>query len=292
MSEKPETPYILGLDLGANSLGWAVVELAAARPSHYSAGGVRIFPEAVEDLETGKDEPRNAQRKAARQMRRQTDRRARRVASVFRVLQNAGLFPPFPDGADSRSPLARHALINHLDAELACAVPGLIDPAAEHRSRSVFHYRLRALAIHQALPPYAIGRALLHIAQRRGFKSGRLESAGGSEKAKDDKAAKAKQERDQVNAKIRSLPAEFERAGASTIGEYWSKLEPHEKRIRGLGNWSSRQMHIDEFDRIWERQAPCHPGVMTAALYRIVRRRIFFQRPLKSAAGAHRPLRT
>jgi CRISPR-associated endonuclease Csn1 len=277
-------PYILGLDLGAASLGWAIVGLADGKPARHIDGGVRIFPEAVKNLEQGRDEPKGAQRRSARQMRRQTDRRRRRVASAFRVLQKAGLLPPFPEGADPADSLARHDLINRLDRDLASAVPGLIDPALEHRSRSVFHYRLRALAIHQDLPPYAVGRAFLHIAQHRGFKSGRIEEASESGKG-DERESKAKKERSEVKIRIESLPAEFERLGACTIGEYWSKLDPNQKRIRGLGNWSARQMHLDEFDLIWQRQAPRHPEIMTPALYRIVRRRIFYQRPLKSAAG-------
>jgi CRISPR-associated endonuclease Csn1 len=266
-------PYVLGLDLGANSLGWAIVGLLDGKPARYVDGGVRIFPEA--NLEPGKDEPKNAQRRGARQMRRQTDRRARRIGGTFRVLQKANLLPPFPEAAGSGDSLARHELINRLDACLPTLVPNLIDCASEHRSRSVLHYRLRALALHQDLPAYAVGRALLHLAQRRGFKSGRLEESTDENKAKD---------LGQVEAKIQALPAEFERVGASTIGEYWSKLEPHNKRIRGVGNWSSRQMHLEEFDRIWNRQAPCLPELMTPDAYRIVKRRIFLQRPLKSAA--------
>jgi CRISPR-associated endonuclease Csn1 len=285
ISELPKcAPYILGLDLGAASLGWAVVALADGKPARHVDGGARIFPEAIENLEQGKDEPKSAQRRLARQLRRQTDRRARRVASAFRVLRRAGLLPPFPEGADPASPLARHEMINRVDEELARVVPGLIDPAAEHLSRSVFHYRLRALAIHQDLPPYAIGRAFLHIAQRRGFKSGRIEEASEGEQG-NERAAEAGKERGQVKAKLDGLPAEFERLGAITIGEYWSKLDPYQKRIRGLGNWSARQMHLDEFERIWQRQAPGQPEIMTPALYRILKRKIFYQRPLKSAAG-------
>jgi len=101
-------PYILGLDLGAASLGWAIVGLADGKPARHIDGGVRIFPEAVKNLEQGRDEPKGAQRRSARQMRRQTDRRRRRVASAFRVLQKAGLLPPFPEGADPADSLARH----------------------------------------------------------------------------------------------------------------------------------------------------------------------------------------
>ena len=270
-------PYILGLDLGANSLGWAVVGLVDGAPARFVDAGVRIFPEAVENMEKGRDEPKNAQRRSARQMRRQTDRRARRIGSTFRVLQKAKLLPAFPESADAGDPLARHRLINELDAALPGLVTGLIDPADEHRSRCVLQFRLRALALHQDLSAWAVGRALLHLAQRRGFRSGRIEEG--------DEEKSAKKELGQVKAKIQALPDEFERVGASTIGEYWSKLDPNSKRIRGVGNWSSRQMHLEEFDSIWNRQAPCHPELMTDAVYRIVKRRIFYQRPLKSAAG-------
>ena len=76
ISESPKSaPYILGLDLGAASLGWAVVALADGKPARHVDGGARIFPEAIENLEQGKDEPKSAQRRLARQMRRQTDRR-------------------------------------------------------------------------------------------------------------------------------------------------------------------------------------------------------------------------
>lgn len=278
MAENSERmPYILGLDLGANSLGWAVVGLVDERPAGFVDGGVRIFPEAVENMEAGRDEPKSAQRRNARQMRRQTDRRARRIAATFRLLQRAKLLPPFPEDAQPSDPLARHELINQLDASLPALVPGLIDPADEHRCRSVLHYRLRALALHRDLPACAVGRALLHLAQRRGFKSGRLDEG------EEDKSAR--KELGQVRAAIQALPAEFERVGASTIGEYWSRLDPHSKRIRGAGNWSSRQMHLEEFERVWDRQAACHPDLMTPTVYRMVKRRIFFQRPLKSAAG-------
>jgi CRISPR-associated endonuclease Csn1 len=269
-------PYVLGLDLGVNSLGWAIVGLVDGVPAGFVDAGVRIFPEAVENMEKGRDEPRNAQRRSARQMRRQTYRRARRIAATFRVLQKAKLLPPFPDGADSDDPLVRHRLINELDAALPELAPGLIDEADPHRSRCVLHYRLRAMALHQDLPAFATGRALLHIAQRRGFKSGRLDEGGDAKKAK---------ELGPVKTAIQALPAEFERVGASTIGEYWSKLDPNSKRIRGKENWSSRQMHLDEFERIWKRQAPCHPDLMTPEAYRMAKRRIFFQRPLKSSAG-------
>lgn len=267
-------PFILGLDLGSNSLGWAVIGLVNGSPAALVDAGVRIFPETVDKLEEGNDEPRNAKRRTARQMRRQTERRARRIATTFRLLQKFDLLPQFPEGANPDDPLARDAILKSLDRELERSVEGLIDPAQPHRSRSVLHYRLRALALHQDLPPFAIGRILLNLAQRRGFKSGRLEQMSEKDKA----------EAGQVQSTISSLDAAMRESGAATIGEFWSKLDPNDRRIRGWGNWSSRAMHVSEFDQIWERQASRLSHILTPSRYRILRRRIFYQRPLKSVA--------
>lgn len=268
-------PYILGIDLGANSLGWSVVALVDDQPASVVDAGVRIFPEAVTNLESGKDEPKNAQRRKARQMRRQTERRARRIATCFRVLQSAGLLPPFSQDQDPNSPLSRDALLKVLDRELESSIPGLIDPLNPHASRSVLLYRLRALALDQDLPPFAVGRIFLHIAQRRGFKSGRINSTLNKT---DD------QELGQVAKTIQGIQHALDSRQARTVGEYWAHIDPHRTPIRGIGNWSSRQMHIDEFEILWQRQSR-HLPQLTPVLHRILHRRIFFQRPLKSAAG-------
>ena len=206
-------PYILGLDLGANSLGWSIIGLVEDQPACIVDAGVRIFPEAVDKLESGRDEPKNAQRRAARQMRRQTDRRARRLASCFKVLQRFHLLPSYPEAADPNDPLSRDSLIKELDLKLEAELPGLIDPANPHLSRSVLLYRLRALALDHDLPPYAVGRIFFHIAQRRGFKSGRLQEV----------KEESEKELGQVQSKIQSVEDAIKSGEARTIGEYWSK---------------------------------------------------------------------
>ena len=60
---------ILGLDLGTNSIGWAVVDDTAEK---ILGTGVRIFPEGVENLGQGnKEKSKNAGRRESRQSRRQ-----------------------------------------------------------------------------------------------------------------------------------------------------------------------------------------------------------------------------
>ena len=69
----------LGLDLGANSIGWALLAESDDKPSRVIATGVRVFEAGVEgDIESGKDESRNTKRRDARLIRRQAERRARR----------------------------------------------------------------------------------------------------------------------------------------------------------------------------------------------------------------------
>jgi len=63
---------VLGFDLGANSIGWALVE----SDKRIIASGVRVFPEGVDHFDTKKEKPKMEARRVARAMRRQIIRRA------------------------------------------------------------------------------------------------------------------------------------------------------------------------------------------------------------------------
>ena len=80
----------LGLDVGPNSIGWAIVD---AEEEKIVAAGVRVFPEGVQDFGLAKEKSRNEQRRLARQMRRQHQRRGHRKQILRKVLAQAGLFP-------------------------------------------------------------------------------------------------------------------------------------------------------------------------------------------------------
>ena len=68
--------YILGLDLGPSSIGWAIIALENGEPAAVAAAGVRRFEAGVQgDIEAGRDESRATQRRDARSPRRQTWRR-------------------------------------------------------------------------------------------------------------------------------------------------------------------------------------------------------------------------
>ena len=107
-----------------------------------------------------------------------------------------------------------------------------------------------------------LGRAIYHLAQRRGFISNRKEVG----KDKEDGV---------VKDGIKSLSTEMEKAGCHYIGEYFYKLYQHKGKIRG--RYTSRNEHYRaEFDAICERQQ------LPEEWRKNMRRAIFYQRPLKS----------
>lgn len=205
------------------------------------------------DISAGKGESRNAARRLARQQRRATDRRARRKKKLLGLLQRAGLLPPGPAGE----------VIPSLDATLRDRYP----QAGAH----VLPYWLRAQALDRKLELDELGRALYHLGQRRGFLSNRKAPE------RDEKEAGL------VKKSIAEIAAAMEQIGARTLGEYFASLDPEEERIRT--KWTARTMYADEFERIWQAQAEHHPGVLTDELKADLRQAVFYQRPLKSAAG-------
>ncbi|MCH8558761.1 MAG: hypothetical protein LAT84_13115 [Balneolia bacterium] len=80
---------ILGLDLGTNSIGWALVNDSEKK---IIDSGVRIFQEGVTDLGKGqKESSRNSMRTAARSIRKQHFRkRVRKNLGQVNFLGSSG----------------------------------------------------------------------------------------------------------------------------------------------------------------------------------------------------------
>lgn len=251
---------VLGLDIGAESVGWALLEGETNLPTQIIATGARGFDAAVEgDYETGKDVSRAAARRKARMPRRQTWRRQWRRRKLLRLLQRAGLMP---DGDVSR-PDAVHELIRAIDAAIKAARPDLNSSDAAHTAP----YILRRLALDEKLTPDEVGRAIYHLAQRRGFLSSR-------------KSDKADKDLGEVKEGISALEQAMDDVGARTLGEYFASLDPTTERIRR--RWTSRKMYEDEFEAIWAAQEEHHPTLLTDNAKARIHDAIFFQRPLKS----------
>lgn len=221
----------LGLDLGTNSIGWALLEYDnGQQPQKLIACGSRIFQEAVE-AKTGT--PKNHARRAARAARKLVGRRKQRRAKLLNLLVRAGLLPQ--DEAERNQLLVdnRHN-----------------DP-----------YELRKRGLKERLEPFAFGRALYHLAHRRGFQSNR--------KAASDEDSK-------VKSAIASLRTEMRTAKCSTLGEYLAQ-QPTQRR-----RYTDRAMYVEEFDALWQAQQAHYPDALGQPLKVEIHQAIFFQRPLKS----------
>lgn len=257
-------PYLLGLDLGVQSVGWVILDVDnRGLPSGVRAAGVRCFESGTgseREIELGKDESANKERRDARQHRRQLWRRARRQAHLFHLLQEAGLLP----SGTAAQPEDRDRILKELDAQLSAD-----DGPGGHIAAQLLPYRLRAKGLDEPLPGHALGRALYHLAQRRGFLSNK-------------KVAEDEQKQGEVKKEIAELERLMAEAGSRTLGECLAGLDPEETRIRG--RWTARGMFLDEFEKLWSAQAPHHPAI-TAELKERVHRAVFFQRPLRSQKG-------
>lgn len=254
-------PTVLGLDLGTNSIGWCLLGDPSGCPQSLIDMGTRIFDAGMEgDISSGKGESRATSRRMARMQRRQTDRRARRRDKLLNLLQKHGLLA-CGKAKDVLPALDRELRQRHLNTSLG--------EAERSRLEHVLPYWLRARALEHRLETDELGRVFYHLAQRRGFLSNRKAPAG------------KKDEDSQIKQGIIELQQKIQQDGCRTLGEYFSKVNPLEQRIRS--RWTSRAMYQHEFDCLWAAQARHHPGLLTDGLRKEVHRAIFKQRPLKSA---------
>ena len=87
--------YILGIDLGTNSVGWAIIGWRDGGPAELIRAGSRVFDAGMDvDNKSGKESSRNLARRNARLIRRQHWRRGRRLKKVFHLLKIYGLLSP------------------------------------------------------------------------------------------------------------------------------------------------------------------------------------------------------
>jgi len=250
---------ILGLDLGTNSLGWA---LLACDPQTKDitglvATGSRVFEAGMNgDIASGRAESRCAERRSARSIRRNLERRRRRMSKLKNLLQKYSLLP---EGDDIEQ------IVLELDTQarqFIKEIPSSLKPADDILAHT-YPYFLRALAAEQELPPFLLGRAIYHLAQRRGFWSNR-------------KSKTEEKELGQVKQGIADLQIEMNKSGAKTLGQYFAFVNPLESRIRR--HWTSRDMYSNEFKLIMEK----NNRLLDKKQILEIEKAIFFQRKLKS----------
>ena len=204
-------PYAIGFDIGITSVGWAVVALDSEdKPYGIINMGSRVF-DAAEQPKTGASLA--APRREARSARRRLRRHQHRLERIRRLLLTENMIS---------------------QAELDTLFAGKLEDI----------YTLRVKALDAPVSRTEFARILLHIAQRRGFRSNRK-----SETAKEDGELLA------AVSKNRALMAE---KGYRTVGEMLLQdpLYAASKRNKG-GQYIAtvgRDMMVEEVRAIFRAQ--------------------------------------
>jgi len=235
--------YRLGLDLGTNSIGWAVYALDSDNePIELTDMGVRIFSDG-RDPQT--KEPLAVARRTARGQRKLIYRHKLRRKATFRLLQEQGLFPKTKEETQ--------------------------------KLKSLNPYELRVKALDTKLEPYELARVLFNLSVRRGFKSNRKDAAG-TETGSSQTTAKEKLSQGEKCAELTKAIAE---SGCRTLGEFLWKHQQKNRGLRFVPGrtdyYPLRSMYTDEFNAIRAVQEPFYKTISWQAVYDA----IFFQRRLE-----------
>lgn len=252
----------LGIDLGTNSIGWAIISRNDNPDPSITLldQGVHIFQEGVA-REKNNEKPAVQDRTEARGQRRKFLRHRLRKIEVLKVLINHDLCPG----------ITLDDLADWKNLKLYPKNPDFLQwqRTDDNEDKNPYHDRHKLLNSKIDLSiqanRYTLGRAIYHLSQRRGFLSNRKDPDSSSDGV--------------VKSGIDNLTLEINEANCNYPGEYFFHLYQQGLPIRK--RYQHRLTHVEaEFHAICERQQ-LSPQ-LTAELHRA----IFFQRPLKSQKGS------
>jgi len=166
------TKTILGLDLGTNSIGWALIEKDSEKNEGKILGmGSRIIPmgQELSKFEQGQAQTKNANRRIARGMRRLNKRYKQRRNKLIYVLQQLGMLP---EQIKLSEPFE-----NPVKLDKVSILP--IDKKQKQFS-ALDLLELRVKALYEPISLKELGRIFYLFNQLRGY------SGGGNEPEKED----------------------------------------------------------------------------------------------------------
>ncbi|MBP7395475.1 MAG: type II CRISPR RNA-guided endonuclease Cas9 [Flavobacterium sp.] len=259
---------ILGLDLGTNSIGWALIDDVQNK---IEGIGTRIFPMGVENLGEGegREMSKNAGRTGARGVRRQFFRRRLRKKILLKALSENKMCPMEAN--------------DFVDWKKTKEFPS--DKLANWFALNP--YELRQRALNEKLTLEEIGRIFYHLIQRRGFLSNSRK--GGTD---DGTIFKGNPKEGKIG-----ITETQDKIQEKTLGSYLFEIYPKEnqpfqegqERIRN--RYTTRKMYVDEFELIWNKQAQFHSELTEELKTTFGGRKLdgykedgilFHQRPLRS----------
>lgn len=234
--------YRLGLDLGTNSIGWCMLRLNSDNePTAVIKSGVRIFHDGRNEKTK---EPLAVVRRNARSIRRNLDRKISRRNHLLNTLIKYSLLPSYEN---------------------------------ERKSLAVLNpYELRSRAVNEKIELFELGRSLMHLSKRRGFKSNRKVD-------KEESSGK-------IKPAIERLKNKMQENNKKTAGEYLYFLLQNGQSVRarlgkidgkeGYEIYLDRSIIEEEYNIIMNEQKKYHKE-LTDDIINEIFNIIFYQRQLK-----------
>ncbi len=226
---------ILGLDLGVSSIGWALID---EEENKILGMGSRIIPLTTDDKDEftkGNAISKNQKRTTKRTQRKGYDRYQLRRQNLISILKQNDMLPDVD-------------LIKLNKLEL---------------------WKMRSDAVNKQLSHKEIGRVLLHLNQKRGYKSSRSEANLDKKDTEYVAAVKSRYE------KLKEL--------GKTIGQKFYEELVNDEHYRIKEQVFPREAYEEEFNIILKNQQNYYPETLTDDLIRKIRDEIiYYQRRLKS----------
>ncbi len=252
---------ILGIDTGTNSLGWAVVEKNDDNSYTLLKKGSLIFQEGVK-IEKGIESSKASVRTAHRASRKHYFRRRHRKVEVLKVLIAHRLCPFISDDALKVWQLRKIYPDNDAFKEW--------QRTDENLDKNPYSYR--HICLHRKLnldiesDRFILGRAMYHLAQRRGFLSNRLD-----QNSEDKETGK-------VKSAISDLSKEIAESGCEFLGDYFYQLYKNNgNTVRIRNRYTDREQHYRK-----EFYAICDFQNLDENIVKELECALYFQRTLKS----------
>lgn len=290
----------IGIDLGTNSIGWALRNLNATG-NQIEKFGVLTFNKGVGLGKTG-EYSYAAERTKKRSTRRLYQARKYRLWATLDVLINEDYCPLSIEDLNKWRYYNKEEARKNNNAGRVYPVDNSAfdawikldfdnDKIPDYSSP----YQLRKelaetkLDFNQKMDRYKLGRALYHIAQRRGFKSSRKGTNETTEKEADDGEVTDLQYSEKKKNKV--IIELFEKyPDAKTIGWLFALLENDKIRIReSVAQHAIRENYKDEIKCIFQFQGIKFESDLFKTLVESGKNkndgRIFFKRPLRSQKG-------
>ncbi|AJW62371.1 CRISPR-associated endonuclease Cas9/Csn1 [Elizabethkingia miricola] len=238
---------VLGLDLGTNSIGWALIEVDENNlPIRIIAMGSRIIPLSTSDKEEfqrGLSITKNQSRTVSRTQRKGYDRKQLKKSDLKKILNKYNIFP----------------------SEELLRLPML----------DLWKLRSDSANPDENISAEQLGRILYMLNQKRGYKSARSEA--NADKKDSDYVQAVKGRYDQLKDRKQTIGQYFydELYNANANNSYFRIKE----------EVYPREAYIEEFDTIISAQREKHDFLTDEVVHQLRNEIIYFQRKLKSQKG-------